>query len=61
MTMKNLRTEMKLTQRELAALTGVSTSIISLYEGTTDGLHPNDIGFDRFIKQVKPRIINVIK
>ncbi len=32
MTMKNLRTEMKLTQRELAALTGVSTSIISLYE-----------------------------
>lgn len=31
------------------------------HEGTTDGTHPNDIGFDRMIQVLQPRILEVLK
>lgn len=30
------------------------------HEGTTDGLHPNDLGFDRMLKVIRPAITPVI-
>lgn len=29
------------------------------HEGTIDGVHPNDLGFDRFLKIIEPRIIEI--
>lgn len=31
------------------------------HEGTIDGVHPNDIGFDRMLQQLKPEIITILK
>ena len=31
------------------------------HEGTTDGTHPNDLGFDRMFQQLKPEIMNIFK
>lgn len=30
------------------------------HEATTDGTHPNDLGFDRMIKVIKPKIVSII-
>ncbi|WP_295767170.1 SGNH/GDSL hydrolase family protein [uncultured Mucilaginibacter sp.] len=30
-------------------------------EGTTDGIHPNDLGFDRMLQKIKPRILEILK
>lgn len=30
------------------------------HEGTVDGTHPNDLGFDRIIQVIKPKILEVI-
>ncbi len=30
-------------------------------EGTTDGIHPNDLGFDRMLQKIRPRIIKILK
>ncbi|RZM24497.1 MAG: hydrolase [Pedobacter sp.] len=29
-------------------------------EGTTDGIHPNDLGFDRMLRKIKPKIIEIL-
>lgn len=31
------------------------------HEGTIDGSHPNDLGFDRMLKQLKPQILAILK
>ncbi|MDH7459876.1 SGNH/GDSL hydrolase family protein [Chitinophagaceae bacterium 26-R-25] len=31
------------------------------HEGTTDGTHPNDIGFDRMLQVIKPEIMRIVK
>lgn len=31
------------------------------HEGTVDGTHPNDLGFDRMIQILKPRIMHILK
>ncbi len=31
------------------------------HEGTTDGTHPNDLGFDRMISVIQPQIIKILK
>ncbi len=31
------------------------------HEGTTDGTHPNDIGFDRMLQQLKPELMAIFK
>ncbi|ADY53431.1 hypothetical protein Pedsa_2892 [Pseudopedobacter saltans DSM 12145] len=31
------------------------------HEATTDGTHPNDLGFDRMIQKFQPEILNVLK
>lgn len=30
------------------------------HEGTTDGTHPNDLGFDRMLKVIEPAVINIL-
>lgn len=30
------------------------------HEGTTDGVHPNDLGFDRMIEKLKPRLLEIL-
>ncbi len=30
-------------------------------EGTTDGIHPNDLGFDRMLKNIRPRILKILR
>lgn len=29
-------------------------------EGTTDGIHPNDLGFDRMLQKIKPKIMRIL-
>ncbi|WP_266202451.1 SGNH/GDSL hydrolase family protein [Pontibacter kalidii] len=31
------------------------------HEGTVDGSHPNDLGFDRMLLQLKPQIVSILK
>ncbi|MEJ5961585.1 SGNH/GDSL hydrolase family protein [Pedobacter immunditicola] len=31
------------------------------HEGTVDGTHPNDIGFDRMLQQLQPEILTILK
>ena len=31
------------------------------HEGTVDGTHPNDLGFDRMLKKYKPAISKILK
>lgn len=31
------------------------------HEGTTDGAHPNDIGFDRMLRIIEPAVIEILK
>jgi len=31
------------------------------HEGTVDGIHPNDLGFDRMLRQLKPEIMEILK
>lgn len=31
------------------------------HEATTDGTHPNDLGFDRMVQKFQPEILNVLK
>lgn len=31
------------------------------HEGTVDGTHPNDVGFERFVNVIEPQIINILK
>ncbi len=30
-------------------------------EGTTDGIHPNDLGFDRMLQKIRPEILKILK
>lgn len=30
-------------------------------EGTTDGIHPNDLGFDRMLKKIRPVILKILR
>ncbi|GAB3417642.1 SGNH/GDSL hydrolase family protein [Niabella aquatica] len=30
-------------------------------EGTTDGIHPNDLGFDRMLKKIQPTILKILR
>jgi len=29
-------------------------------EGTTDGIHPNDLGFDRMLQKIRPKILDIL-
>ena len=31
------------------------------HEGTTDGIHPNDLGFDRMLQVIKPEMIRILQ
>lgn len=31
------------------------------HEGTVDGTHPNDLGFDRMIEEIQPRLLDILK
>lgn len=31
------------------------------HEGTTDGTHPNDLGFDRMVQKIKPAVLKIFK
>ncbi len=31
------------------------------HEGSSDGTHPNDLGFDRMVKQYQPQILEILK
>ena len=31
------------------------------HEGTVDGTHPNDLGFDRMIQVIRPQILEILK
>lgn len=31
------------------------------HEGTVDGTHPNDLGFDRMIKSITPQLLPIIQ
>lgn len=31
------------------------------HEGTTDGVHPNDVGFERMLKIIEPQVMQVLK
>jgi lysophospholipase L1-like esterase len=31
------------------------------HEGTTDGVHPNDLGFDRMLQVIKPEIAKILQ
>lgn len=31
------------------------------HEGTTDGTHPNDLGFDRMLEKIRPAVLRIIK
>ncbi|WP_255501868.1 SGNH/GDSL hydrolase family protein [Olivibacter sp. SDN3] len=31
------------------------------HEGTTDGTHPNDLGFDRMLRKIQPTLMDVLK
>lgn len=31
------------------------------HEGSVDGTHPNDLGFDRMLQQLKPQIMDILK
>ncbi|MBO9619502.1 MAG: SGNH/GDSL hydrolase family protein [Niabella sp.] len=31
------------------------------HEGSTDGIHPNDLGFDRMLQVIRPEIIRILK
>jgi hypothetical protein len=30
-------------------------------EGTTDGIHPNDLGFDRMLQKIRPKILMILR
>lgn len=30
-------------------------------EGTTDGIHPNDLGFDRMLQKIRPAILKILR
>lgn len=31
------------------------------HEGTTDGTHPNDLGFDRMLQKIRPAVLKILK
>src|SRR3546814_804223 len=31
------------------------------HEATTDGTHPNDLGFDRMLQKIRPAVLKVLK
>lgn len=31
------------------------------HEGSVDGTHPNDLGFDRMVEQYQPQIMRILK
>lgn len=31
------------------------------HEGTTDGTHPNDLGFDRMLEKIRPAVLKILK
>ena len=31
------------------------------HEGTTDGTHPNDLGFDRMLQKIRPAVLEILK
>ena len=31
------------------------------HEGTTDGTHPNDLGYDRMLRHIQPQLVDILK
>jgi sugar phosphate isomerase/epimerase len=59
-----IKTEVKLLQQKGVKdlyLIGQGNLLGLDHEGTTDGTHPNDLGFDRMIQQLKPELMAIFK
>ncbi len=59
----NVQTELlKLLQRGTKNLYFITSEdmIGTDHEGTIDGTHPNDLGYDRMLKHIQPQILNIL-
>lgn len=61
---ENIRTEFKKLQKEgvkkLYLIRG-DDLLGSDHEATTDGVHPNDLGFDRMLQVIKPEMVSIFR
>ena len=52
--------ELQRTDKHLYLITA-DNLIGSDHEGTTDGTHPNDLGFDRMLKKIRPTVLEILR